>query len=410
MTGTHNITTAPPLRIVHVVPRDFRSVADGGRVMTAGIASALAGLGELHIVDMDRRPYEGMGFLRGERLELPFGGSAQFHSSVEWPPENASPLHRALWQLRRLFTRRSRRHRGRCATAIVRALKPDIVVADDITGCLVARDSGAPCRIVHTHNVESVLHRQLAELTGKRKWAHKARQYEAWERQVLPSLDQIWAVSEADADYYRGLGAKQVQVAYFAFPDERFEPAPCTGTAGVGLYFGSLSYPPNSEAARWLGQQMSVVRAALPNAVIRIAGGGASESLKAELAAIPGIELLGFVDDLRDTVREAAAILIPLEFGGGTKTKTCEALALGKPILSTREGVRGLPVADGEHLLIRDRDHDFLPQLIALLQQPADYDALAARGQTLARRHFSMDALRHTIATALGLSSAPPSA
>lgn len=402
MTGAPHTAAKPP-RIVHIVPRDFRSVGDGGRVMTAGIASALASLGELHIIDMDRRPYEGMGFLRGERLELPFGGSAQFHSSVEWPPEAASWLRRTLWQLRRLFTRRSRRHRGRCATAIVRQLGADIVIADDLTGCLVARDSGAACRIVHTHNVESVLHRQLAALTGHGKWARKARQYETWERQVLPELDQIWAVSEDDAAYYRQLGIANVQVMYFAFPDARFEPAPVVGQPGIGLYFGVLSYPPNSEAARWLAAQMPRVRAALPEAVISIAGGGASEALKAELAAVPGIEVLGFVKDLRDAARDAAAILVPIEYGGGTKTKTGEALALGKPILSTPEGVRGLPVRDGEQLLIRERASDFITQLVALLRAPADYRELAARGQQLALGHFSLAALRRSIAAALGL-------
>lgn len=371
--------------------------------MTAGIASALASLGELHIIDMDRRPYEGLGFLHGKRLELPFGGSALFYSSVEWPPENASRLQRGLWKLRRLFTRRSRRHRGRCATAIVRQLRADIVIADDLTGCLVARDSGAACRIVHTHNVESILHRQLAELTGHGKWARKARQYATWEAQVLPQLEQVWAVSEDDAAHYRRLGIANVRVLYFAFPDARFEPAPVVGQAGIGLYFGALSYPPNSEAARWLAAQMPRVRATLPEAVIRIAGGGASEALKAELAKVPGIELLGFVKDLRDAARDAAVILVPIEYGGGTKTKTGEALALGKPILSTPEGVRGLPVRDGEHLLIRERAGAFLEQLLPMLRAPEQYQELALRGQQVALGHFSLAALRRSMAQALDL-------
>jgi glycosyltransferase involved in cell wall biosynthesis len=389
-----------PLRIVHIVPRDFRSVGDGGRVKTAGIASALAALGELHIVDMDRRPYAGMGFLRGEVLPLPFGGEARFHSSVDWPPADGGWLACTLWKLRRLFTRRSRAHRRVCATRIVQSLAADVVVADDITGCLVARDSGAKLRVTHTHNVESVLHEALYARTRHRKWATKARQYREWERSVLPALDQVWAVSEADAGVYRQLGVADVRVMYFAFPDERFEPAPVTGKPGVALYFGVLSYPPNSEAAVWLAQQMPAIRAAMPDAVIRIAGGGASEALKAQLA-VPGIEVLGFVKDLRETARDAAVIVVPVNWGGGTKTKTGEAMALGKPILSTPEGVRGLPVSDGEDVLVHALESDFTTQLLAMLQAPQDFALLGLRAQTTAQRHFSLAALRQGIATAI---------
>lgn len=390
------------MRIVHLISRDFRAVQDGGSVMTASLASALSAIGELHIIDMDRRPYDELGFLNGTLLPLPFGGEARFYSSVDHPIAESSPCSKWFVQLRRRFTRRSRKYRHKQALAITRRLTPDIVVADDLTGCLVAQQSGAGFRVVHTHNVESALHEKIATESGKGRFRRKARTYAFWEANVLPKVEQVWAVSETDGHHYRSLGTRDVRVMHIAFPNDRFETQPTTGKVGVGLFFGSLWYGPNIEAVRYLIKLAPRLREKLPNAVIRIVGGRASPELIAEMS-VPGIEYLGFVKSLRSVAADAAAILVPLAWGGGTKIKTAEALALGKPVISTSEGVSGLDVEDGEQVWVRPLGETFDEAVLAALQSPSSCSELAYRGYQYAQSNFSQDALLANVRDALSV-------
>ena len=45
---------------------------------------------------------------------------------------------------------------------------------------------------------------------------------------------------------------------------------------------------------------------------------------------------------------------MPLRVGGGTRLKIYEAMAMGVPVVSTTIGAEGLPLRNGEHLLIAD--------------------------------------------------------
>ena len=56
----------------------------------------------------------------------------------------------------------------------------------------------------------------------------------------------------------------------------------------------------------------------------------------------PGIEVEGFVSDVRAAYARAAVVIAPLRASAGTNIKILEAMAMGKPIVSTRAGVNGL--------------------------------------------------------------------
>ena len=73
-----------------------------------------------------------------------------------------------------------------------------------------------------------------------------------------------------------------------------------------------------------------------------------------KLATDSRIRVTGRVDDVRPFIAAAAVYIVPLRIGGGTRLKVFEAMAMGKAVVSTRVGVEGLPVVNGEHLVVPD--------------------------------------------------------
>ena len=55
------------------------------------------------------------------------------------------------------------------------------------------------------------------------------------------------------------------------------------------------------------------------------------EALRARLAAVEGVEVLGLVADLPGALAAARAVVVPIWEGGGTRLKVLEALAAGGP-------------------------------------------------------------------------------
>src|SRR5205085_8887606 len=100
------------------------------------------------------------------------------------------------------------------------------------------------------------------------------------------------------------------------------------------VYFGLLSTIPNIDGVVHFVQDIwPRIANAAPKARCKIIGGRPPPSLLA--LAAPRVELTGFVSDLRPHLAAAAAVVVPLRLGGGTRLKIVEAMAMGKAIVST---------------------------------------------------------------------------
>jgi glycosyltransferase involved in cell wall biosynthesis len=71
---------------------------------------------------------------------------------------------------------------------------------------------------------------------------------------------------------------------------------------------------------------------------------------------------LGFVDDLTldALIANASALLLPIEYGGGSQLKTAEALSSGRPIIGTSTSFRGYTAyQDLPHVILADTPDQF---------------------------------------------------
>jgi polysaccharide biosynthesis protein PslH len=136
------------------------------------------------------------------------------------------------------------------------------------------------------------------------------------------------------------------------------------------VYFGLLSTVPNADGVTHFAQNIwPRIAAVHPDARWKIIGGRPPPSLLA--LAGTRIELTGFVSDLRPHLASAAAIVVPLRLGGGTRLKIVEAMAMGKAIVSTTLGAEGIEAVPGRDLLIEDDPAAFADTVNRLLADPS---------------------------------------
>jgi glycosyltransferase involved in cell wall biosynthesis len=170
------------------------------------------------------------------------------------------------------------------------------------------------------------------------------------------------------------------------------------------IFTGSLTYFVNHEAVLWfLHHVFPLVQARLPETRLLITGDHAGK----HLPPTNGLVLTGVVPDVRPLIAGAAASIVPIWQGGGTRLKILEAMALRTPVIATSKGAEGLEIQHGQHLLVADEPMAFAEAVISLLQQPAIGRRMAENAYLLVAEKYDWRAVMPRFLRLVDLCSQP---
>lgn len=250
----------------------------------------------------------------------------------------------------------------------------DVAVFDFPHAAVLAPTAIAPASVLFTHNIESEIFRRHAEVTAnplmRWVWRDQLRKMLAFEGEVLRRFDVVVAVSERDERVFRAdFGAVNVRTIPTGVDVDYFDYS-APAAAPVVVFTGAMDWAANIDGIAFLMDEVwPLVRAEVSEARMVVVGRNPPPLLvaKAKGRGLPWT-FTGFVDDVRLHVHRAAAYVIPLRVGGGTRLKVFEAMAMGCPIVSTTIGVEGLPVTADEHYLRADDAPAFARGIVRLLR------------------------------------------
>jgi polysaccharide biosynthesis protein PslH len=260
-----------------------------------------------------------------------------------------------------------------------------------------------PALIVDSHNIDYDLARQYARTGGNLlRRAYAEINWRKLRREELGTyLDADGVCLCSGADEQRLLeqipGARTVVIPNAANVDY-YQPRP-TDPPSDGrtvVFFGLLSYQPNIDGVIYLLQNIWPRIAEMhPHARCKIIGGSPPPSLTA--LAGPRIQFTGFVPDLRPHLAEAAAVVVPLRQGGGTRLKIVEAMAMGKAMVSTTLGAEGIEATSGRDILIADQPEAFASEVSRLLAEPDLAARIGQSARQLAEQRYAWSAAARTL-------------
>jgi len=247
--------------------------------------------------------------------------------------------------------------------------------------------------VLDLHNVESVLHGRSAEAERHATaFAHHIFREASLEleRDWLPRFSQVLATSEHDAELARAIAPKaHVTVYPNAIPST---PLPAPGNEDVIVFSGNMEYHPNRSAVRFFRREVwPKLRERWPGLVWRLVGKN-PEAVRQFTSGDSRIEVQGQVDDAVKELARAKVAVVPLLAGSGTRVKVLEAWAAGLPVVSTTIGAEGLPVRDGEHILLADSAVTFASAVSRLLACSDLRSQLGRAGRLLLEKEFTWEA------------------
>jgi glycosyltransferase involved in cell wall biosynthesis len=256
--------------------------------------------------------------------------------------------------------------------------KADVMICDFLFPSVNVPQQLSRPSLLFQHNVEALIWKRHAE-TQRRRLARflfrmQWRRMEAFERAACHRYDGIVAVSPQDRLILeRDYAAPLVRDVPTGVDTDYFRPSGSLAPEPYHLVFtGSMDWLPNDDAMKYFIRSiLPRIHAACPATVLTIVGRKPFPSLTALSREFPYVRVTGQVDDVRPYLERAAAYVIPLRIGGGTRLKVFEAMAMEKPIVSTSIGVEGLPVVDGKDTFIADEPGAFADAVVRLLNDRA---------------------------------------
>jgi len=154
------------------------------------------------------------------------------------------------------------------------------------------------------------------------------------------------------------------------------------------LFPGALNWPPNIDAAQMLIRSvLPHVRVRVPQVQAIIAGYQPDPALRALAQADASFTLIADPLDMRPIFARATVVVVPLRAATGTRYKILQAMALGRPVVSTPIGAEGLDLEKNVQLSIAPLVEPFSEALIQLLMHPARRAELVRAGQAVIRRY-----------------------
>jgi glycosyltransferase involved in cell wall biosynthesis len=277
---------------------------------------------------------------------------------------------------------------------VLQKSKYDLLICDFLQPSInCTKVTGCPT-LLFQHNVEAVIPSRHYEIAGdpisKIFWWLQWKKMERYEQAACHKFHGVIAVSEKDKQLFEEqYGARNVFAIPTGVDTEYFSPRNELAEADSLVFTGSMDWLPNEDAVLFFARDILWrIKGSIPNIRLTVVGRNPSRRLMAELERYPEINVVGWVKDVRPYISRHSVYVIPLRIGGGTRIKAFEALAMGKPMVSTTIGTEGLPLIHNQHLLLSDRAEDFSAAVVRLLQDPTERSRLGTNASHFVREHF----------------------
>lgn len=273
--------------------------------------------------------------------------------------------------------------------------QPDVVVCDFLPPSINLPENLGCATVLFQHNVEAVIWQRHYETQAnplKRLYLYwQWKKMRALEKAECQRYDHVIAVSREDSETMRrDYGIEAVTDVPTGVDTDFFCPSSyAQPEAGSLVFTGSMDWLPNVDAIKWFCDEvLPLIRIKVPSVKLTVVGRKPGRELMELSQRDSSVVVTGRVDDVRPFMEKAAAYIVPIRIGGGTRLKIYEALAMEMPMVSTTVGAEGLPIRDGEELLIADTPEAFAKAVIRILSDSGFAAELGNRAAFSVREKF----------------------
>jgi glycosyltransferase involved in cell wall biosynthesis len=156
----------------------------------------------------------------------------------------------------------------------------------------------------------------------------------------------------------------------------------------VGLIGSFNWYPTRSAGERLITRLWPQISQRVPKARLHLVGRDARSAM-ARYLPMHNVEVFENVLEILPFFDATDVLVYAPTRGSGIKVKVLEAFALGVPVVTTDDGVEGIPARDGVHAGVAEDDAALVQRTVRLLTDAAYYRAIRHEARRLVETFFT---------------------
>jgi glycosyltransferase involved in cell wall biosynthesis len=291
----------------------------------------------------------------------------------------------------------------------------DILQVEFLAMGYVASDPMFEGRRFLTHHYSATDHFQrvlsIRSKTSIRYWSDliESIKVSPYERKMLSQFTNVFVTSEQDRNLLSSVAPEAAMVVANNGVDADFyhRSALDDDTKSKRLVSTcSFKTDANIDSVVWFVEEIwPLILRREPDARYDVVGFDPPEAVLKAAARSSGVTVKGGVEDVRPCLEGAAASLITMRAGSGTKIRALTSLAMGCPIIATPLGAEGLQAGRAEGVLVGESPEALASLAIDLLRHGAGQHT-RERARAYVEQHHSwknaVDAMRRSYEEALG--------
>ncbi len=249
--------------------------------------------------------------------------------------------------------------------------------------------------IVDSVDIHFVRELREARLKHDRTLEKKALARKQRELTVYRKADRVWVVTEQDKAQIAGkIGHVPIDVLPNIHQPVK-EQKQFQETEHL-LFVGNFAHPPNTDAVRFLVQNIfPKIKAQLPQVKLYIVGNNPTPEIQG--LQNDDIIVTGYVPDLKPYLLKARVSVSPLRYGAGMKGKIGEALSYGLPVVTTSVGAEGMDLVHETHALIADEPTAFAQAVVRLYKDRTLWEKLSQQGRRFVEEQWGPQASKQRL-------------
>jgi glycosyltransferase involved in cell wall biosynthesis len=286
--------------------------------------------------------------------------------------------------------------------------KYDIVIVDSIfmKDYLALLRANTDAKIIlRSPNIEYKIWERMAEYASFLKKRYLKLLASRLKKEELISsklFDGMFTVTSVDKQYFVDNGmTNPIQVIPTGIDMLKKEKNEKKGKKDIDFFhIGSMDWMPNIEAVDFLLDEIwPKIQKEFPDSKLYIAGRNTSEELLQHKQ--DGVVVLGEVESAADFIDNHSVMLVPLLSGSGQRVKVVEGMMMGKLIISTRLGVEGIDVEDGENILLAETGDDFLQAVKRIMVDKDLVNTISKNAIAFADKNYNNKTIAENLETFL---------
>lgn len=212
-----------------------------------------------------------------------------------------------------------------------------------------------------------------------------------YENKIFDFFEHHCIISEQDRDFIPHIQNQKIEVIKNGVDFDFYVPKNSIKKFDI-LFSGHLNYPPNIVSVQFLVNDVFPLLKQ-KNASISILIAGAEPSEEIIKLKKDGVEIIGWVDDIRTCYYESKLFVAPMKISIGLQNKLLQALSMKIPCITTPLANNALGAKNNDEIILAESAEQFSESILTILQNQDKYNQLAENGYHFVKANYAWNTM-----------------